>query len=53
MRKILKEWGKGLGIYFSKEEIEIYGLVGGEILELDDMLIQKVKKKKEEKNGRK
>lgn len=45
MRKIIKKWGEGLGIYFDKEDVQIYGLKEGEILDLDDMLVQGAKKK--------
>jgi len=48
MRKRLKKTGSdGLMIYFTKEEIEMHGLVEGDIIDLDDMIIQeKVKKRK-------
>lgn len=47
MRKKLKKIGSdGLMIYFTKEDQEIHGLVEGDIIDLDDMLIQKVRKKK-------
>lgn len=47
MKKKLKKIGSdGLMIYFTKEEIEMYGLVEGDIVDLDDMLVQKVKKEK-------
>jgi hypothetical protein len=46
MKKKLKKIGSdGLMIYFSKEEQEIYGLVEGDVIEIDDMLIQKQKSK--------
>jgi hypothetical protein len=41
MRKKLKKAGSdGLMIYFTKEEIEMYGLVEGDVLDLDDMIVQ-------------
>jgi len=41
MKKKLKKIGSdGLMIYFTKEEIEMYGLVEGDVIDLDDMLIQ-------------
>lgn len=44
MRKTLKRWGNNLVIVFTKEEEEMYGLVEKDIINLDDMLIQKRKK---------
>lgn len=47
--KKLKPWGAGLGIYFSKEEIENYGLAVDKLVDIDDIVIKnkrKVKKKK-------
>ena len=46
MRKIIKQIGNTLGITFDKEEQRIFGLAKGDIIELDDMLIQ-------DKHGRK
>ena len=47
MKKKLKKTGTdGLMIYFTKEEQKIYELVEGNVIEIDDMLKQKVKKKK-------
>ena len=41
MKKKLKKIGSdGLMIYFTKEEIEMYELVEGDVIDLDDMLIQ-------------
>lgn len=46
MRKKLKKIGSdGLMIYFTKEEIEMYGLVEGDVIDLDDMIIQEKRKK--------
>ena len=44
MRKTLKRWGNNLVIVFTKEEEEMYGSVEKDIINLDDMLIQKRKK---------
>jgi hypothetical protein len=41
MKKALKRWGNNLVLVFTKEEEEIYGLVEKDIIDLDDMLIQK------------
>ena len=47
MRKKLKKTGSdGLMIYFTKEEIEMYGLVEGDTIDLDDMIIQSKKGKR-------
>jgi len=43
MKKKLKKYGNSLVISFSKEEVETYGLVEGDTIDLDDMLIQKTK----------
>ena len=46
MKKKLKKIGSdGLMIYFTKEEIEMYGLVEGDVLDLDDMIVQERGKK--------
>jgi hypothetical protein len=50
MKKKLKIWGKGLAIYFDKEDIAIFGLVEGDVIDIDDMVVQKRTKKKEVKN---
>lgn len=46
MKKILKKWGEGLGAYFDKEDIKIFGLVEGDVIDVSDMLVQKQKKVK-------
>lgn len=38
MKKIIKKWGKGLGIYFSQEEIKVHHLVEGAVLDLSDVI---------------
>jgi len=45
MKKILKKWGNSLVITFSKEEVSINELNEGDILDLDDMIIEKKLKK--------
>lgn len=41
MKKQLKKTGSdGLMIYFTKEEIKLYGLKEGGILDLDDIIIK-------------
>jgi antitoxin component of MazEF toxin-antitoxin module len=46
MKKIVKRWGNSLVIVFTKEDTESYGLVEGDVIDIDDMLIQNRKKKK-------
>ena len=46
MIKQLKRWGNNLVITFTQEEEELYGLVLGDKINLDDMIVQKIKKKK-------
>jgi len=46
IKKLKKAGTDGLMIYFTKEEIEIYGLVVGDPIEIDEMLKQRVKRKK-------
>lgn len=43
MKKILKSWGKGIGIYFDKEDIKIYKMKIGDAIDLE---FCKVKNKK-------
>lgn len=45
MRKILKKWGEGLGIYFDKEDIKIYGMNEGDVIDIDDILINKIERR--------
>ena len=47
MKKKIKKYGNGLVIHFTKEEVELYGLREGDVIELDDMFIQKQNKKKQ------
>lgn len=46
MKKQLKEWGNSLVITFSPEEQRIYGLKEGDIIDLDDFLVDNGGKKK-------
>jgi len=43
MKKRVKKWGTSLVVVFTKEDIDLYGIVEGDIIELEDMLIQKKK----------
>lgn len=43
MKKIVKRWGQGLGIYIDKEDQHIYNLEEGDIISLTIMLISKPK----------
>ncbi len=57
MKKKLKKWGNSMVVVFTKEECELYKLVEGDtidlddIIDLDDMLVQK-QKKEGKKDGR-
>ncbi len=44
MKKVLKQWGKSLGIYFDAEDIKIYKLKEGEVLDLSDMIKERKNK---------
>jgi len=46
MKKRIKKWGDSLVIVFTKEEKELYGLIEGDIIELEEMLFQKGRNKK-------
>jgi len=48
MKKRIKKWGDSLVIVFTKEDCELYGLVEGDVIDLDDMLIKQNEKNKEE-----
>jgi antitoxin component of MazEF toxin-antitoxin module len=45
MKKKIKKWGNSLVIVFTKEDEEVYGLVEGDVINIEDMLIQKKRKK--------
>lgn len=49
MKKMLKRWGNNLVLVFTKEEEEIYGLIEGEPIEIEDMLFQSSKKERKVK----
>ena len=49
MLKKLKRYGNTFVINFTSEEIELYNLKEGDIIDLGDMLIKKTKNKKEQK----
>ena len=46
MKKILKRWGEGLGVYFNKEDINIFEIQEGDIIDMDDILIHKIERRK-------
>ena len=48
MKKRIKKWGDSLVIVFTKEDCDLHGLVEGDVIDLDDMLIQQNEKNKEE-----
>ena len=43
MKKKIKQWGHSLVIVLTKEDIDLYGLKVGDVLELDEMLWEKGK----------
>jgi len=48
MKKLIKKWGEGLGIYFDKEDIKIHKFKEGNIIDISDFVL--VKKNKETKS---
>lgn len=47
MRKQIKQWGDSAVIVLTKEDLKLYGLQIGDIVELDDIVkIQRGEKKK-------
>jgi antitoxin component of MazEF toxin-antitoxin module len=49
MKKRLKKWGNSFVLVFTPDEAKIYGLVVGDVIEIDDMLLQKTTKIKKVK----
>ena len=45
-KKLIKLDGGRLGIEFTNKEVEMWGIVEGDYIELDDMLVQKVRRKR-------
>lgn len=52
IKKIINVGGESLGIRFTKQEREIYGIVEGDTIDLGDMLIQESIKQRRTKNVR-
>lgn len=50
MKKILKEWGSGLGLYFDQSDIEYLNLKKGQTIDLSDIFIIRGEYKKLPKN---
>ena len=46
MKKKVKKWGKGLGIYIDKEDAEIFRVKEGDIIEISDIIVIKSKRRK-------
>ena len=46
MRKQIKKWGNGSGVFLSKSELELHSLKIGDIIDIGDPIIIKKKKKK-------
>ena len=53
VKKKLKRWGNNLVLVFTQEDEEVYGLIEGGVLDLDNMLIEKIKKDKPRKKKKK
>lgn len=45
-RKKLKKWGNSLVMVMTKEDIDLYGFVEGDIVDISDMFLEQVKPKK-------
>lgn len=53
MKKIIKRWGRSLVIRFSPEEMKVFDLKQGDIVELDeDSLKNRVRRKNESRKKR-
>ena len=46
MRKQLQKDNEGLKIYFTKREMKLYGLIEGDVLDLEDMFVMEKKRTK-------
>lgn len=46
MRKQLKAWGNSAGVVFTKEDLKLYDLEIGDVIELTVTVINKKKKKR-------
>lgn len=46
MKKKIQKWGNSLVLLISSQEAEVYGLKEGDIIEIDDMLWEKLPKKR-------
>lgn len=53
MRKKVLKWGDSLVIRFSKAEVELFGIAEGDVIDLDDMLIDEVFRKSKERKRKK
>ena len=45
MRKVIKKIGNSLGIIFDREDCKIYNFKEGDVIEIDEELLKKVKNK--------
>ena len=53
MRKRIKKWGNASGILLSREDLELYGLKIGDIVDLEFVKVNKsIQKKKPVKKGK-
>lgn len=46
MQKRIKKWGNSLVLIITSQEADVYGLKEGDIIEIDDMLWEKLPKKR-------
>lgn len=51
MKKKLKRWGNNLVVVFTQEDEAVYGIAEGDIIEIDDMLIERKQIKKRRKKN--
>jgi antitoxin component of MazEF toxin-antitoxin module len=46
MKKIIKKWGPSLVIRFSPDDMEMYGIKEGDIIEIDDDVLRRAGEQK-------
>ncbi len=51
MRKEIKKWGNGAGLFLSNGELKLYGAGIGDVVDLGEIVV--IKKKKKEKKKKK
>lgn len=45
MKKIVKKWGNGIGIFITKDDAKIYGLKKGDFVDIEWAKIRRRKKR--------